>query len=133
MAVPSSADILLLPVTWNGAAIGIAQTFESVYEPQEVTVSTEGTTGPSARGVVRDDYTVTVEFLVSPPATTDAAPQALVIQCKRIDGTTQTFTYASMKPRGHSVQFQGQGNILAWRQKFVFVGDNPATGCLTLS
>lgn len=120
-ADPCDAEILLVSVLHGATRLGVSIAFSYNWSVSDVVIRDEGVTGPTCRGIVRQDLDASVEFLVQPPIVPDTGPASLVISTQRANGNARTHTLANMKSRGFSQQMNRDAPPSVYSQQFVLV------------
>jgi hypothetical protein len=127
-----ATDVLISSVSGLSGGSRITVGFDFHFIQDDVIVRGEGVTGPSERGVYKTDAELTIDFLLPPVSTPDAAPATLTIVDKMTNGSNRTHTFASMKPRGYDLSFNRDNPPATYKQKYVYVGDD-ASACYSVA
>lgn len=121
-ANPCDAAILIVSATHGATQIGMAVGFSFEYSIERIVIPAEGVTGPSCRGIVRQDLVAVVDFLVKGPIEPNTGPSSLVIVTKDSDGDSITDTLATMIADGFAKEMNRESPPGRYRQRFVHKG-----------
>lgn len=124
MANETSVHSLLASATHGATALGVITRINGMQVSDYLTITGEGVTGPTARGIIRRDSRVSLGFLVGPPIADSATKASLVVTVKRLDGSTvRTLTWTNMKAGSAGYDFERDSPPAAWNQEFLHEGD----------